>query len=468
MAMTNAVGLITKYAAEAWDETYAAEAQSRILDTNRSMVEWTGAKTVKIMKTQEQGLGFYTRNNYLLAEQGFKNYDGQSEVEYYGGEGGALGTGGAGYPRRGSAAVWEERTLRVDRGGVWGIEKFDNEEAGGRAVGHIMTDIAKKHAIPEIDAYVFSELSKNAGKIVDSTSGNVDPKMDANQNVYLPDEAGYASATIKAPLATLHEGLTYIIEQEVDSSDIVVFLSPRYHNALRNSRELTKFIDTKDNRNQNVSYTITQYEGHTFIEVVPRRFHTEIQLLAEGDFALTANSRSIDFIVMDKNACSHIVKYEKTKVLEGTEALLATNMDGYAIYFRIYHDLFVWDNKKVGIYEHVGYFDTKASDGTVTLASTPTIAESFALTLTSANKVTGIVQLPARNFVRLAQATGTAAVANGTAVDLKAIGTNYPEIRAGDTIADKTKVVIIGPDGKIIANGLSAANAITVGDEPSA
>lgn len=464
--MTNAIGVITKYASDAWDEAYSAESASKILDTNSALVQWTGAKTVKIMKTQEQGLGFYTRNNYLLNQEGHGNYDGQGSVNYYGGE--ASANGPAGYPRRGAAAVWEDRTIRCDRGGVWGVEKFDNEEAGGRAVGHIMTDIAKKHAIPEIDAYVFSELSKNAGTIVDSTSGDVDPKMDANQNVFLPGEAGYANAGIKAPLATLNEGITHITEQEVDSSDIVIFMSPRFHNALRNSRELTKFVETEDNRGKNVSYTITKYEGHTIVEVVPRRFHTEIQLLEEGDFALTENSRSIDFIVMDRNAASHVVKYEKTKVLEGTEALLATNMDGYAIYYRVYHDLFVWDNKRVAIYEHVGYFDAKNSDGTVTVAKTPTVAESFQLVLDASNKVKSIVQLPARTMVRLALASAGKEIANGTAVDLKAVGTEYPEIRVGDTVSNKARVVIIGPDGKIVANGLSAANTITAGDAPSA
>lgn len=143
-------------------------------------------------------------------------------------------------------------------------------------------------------------------------------------------------------------------------------------------------------------------------------------------------------------------------------------MDGYAIYYRVYHDLFVWDNKRVAIYEHVGYFDTKNSDGTVTVAKTPTVAESFQLVLDASNKVKSIVQLPARTMVRLALASAGKEIANGTAVDLKAVGTEYPEIRVGDTVSNKARVVIIGPDGKIVANGLSAANTITAGDAPSA
>ena len=46
----------------------------------------------------------------------------------------------------------------------------------------------------------------------------------------------------------------------------------------------------------------------------------------------------------------HIVKYNKVKVLSGDVVLAGSNYDGYALYARVYHDVFVPDNKRIALY----------------------------------------------------------------------------------------------------------------------
>lgn len=51
-----------------------------------------------------------------------------------------------------------------------------------------------------------------------------------------------------------------------------------------------------------------------------------------------------------KSAVMHIVKYQKVKIVSGEANLAARGFDGYTIFARIYHDVFVPDNKRVAIY----------------------------------------------------------------------------------------------------------------------
>lgn len=61
-------------------------------------------------------------------------------------------------------------------------------------------------------------------------------------------------------------------------------------------------------------------------------------------------SLPINFLMVDKTAVMHIVKYEKVKVIGDDLNLAGQGFDGYTIFARIYHDVFCPDNKRVGLY----------------------------------------------------------------------------------------------------------------------
>ena len=133
----NNIELITRYSPKAWDTVYKQESMSALLDTNKELVKFTGAKTVKIGKWQNGGLRDYYRNNagdprVALAPEG-TNF---------------VGSAGFGYQKSAARLVWEEFTLSCDRAAAFQIEKFDNEESGEELVGLGVSEISRTTIVP--------------------------------------------------------------------------------------------------------------------------------------------------------------------------------------------------------------------------------------------------------------------------------------------------------------------------------
>ena len=61
--MANAIELITRYSSKAWDKVYKREAISSVLDGDKDLLKFTGAKTVKIARFAASGLSDYKRPN---------------------------------------------------------------------------------------------------------------------------------------------------------------------------------------------------------------------------------------------------------------------------------------------------------------------------------------------------------------------------------------------------------------------
>lgn len=130
----NNIELITKYSTEAWDTVYKQESMSSMLDTNKDLVKFTGAKTVKIAKWQNGGLKDYYRNNGELAANPTGDFVGAP----------------FGYQKSQARLVWEEFTLKVDRAAAFQIEKFDNEESGDEIVGLGVKEISRTTIVPSV------------------------------------------------------------------------------------------------------------------------------------------------------------------------------------------------------------------------------------------------------------------------------------------------------------------------------
>ena len=323
--MANYIELIQKYSSQAWDKTYKRESISSLFDAGEGLFKFTGAKTVKIATWQAGGLSDYSRNN---------EYTGVDEIR--------------GYKDSTMQLVWNEYTIEQDRGARIPIEKFDDEETDGLALGATTTELSRLVIIPEVDAYFFSKVYQEAAK---AGTGNI------------------VNGTVENPLETLNAGLTYLDNMEVGAENQVIALSPNYLNLLRNTKELTKFL-TQGDYYKNVSFKMTEYEGRKLVVVPPQRFNTEVKLHENG-FSL--KGQPIDFMILPKDAVTHIVKYNKVKVLDGDLALAASNQDGFVVYARVYHDTFVTKNKRVAIYVHTGAIasptDTQAGKARILLST---------------------------------------------------------------------------------------------------
>lgn len=324
--MANSIDLITKYGTKAWDKVYKAEACSSVLDGDKDLLKFTGVKTVKIAKFASTGMGDYNRAN----KQVDGNYAGSETA------GGATGKG-YGYQQGDVSLEWEEFTINCDRGTQLRIELFDDEETDGLAVAMATKEFSRTKVVPEVDAYVFSKLAEFAGTTSTST-------------IKLATGTGYNA---EGPIQALNDAFEKLSDFEVPENDQVIFCSNKFYNQLRSTGEVVKVLRQTE-YNENVKFTIGEYEGREIIAVPANRFRTLIQLNGDSGYSWKTGSQKIDFIVVAKSAVAHVTKYDKVKVF-GPEVV--QDFDGYKVNIRVYHDVFVPDNKRVGIYVHTSTED---------------------------------------------------------------------------------------------------------------
>ena len=302
----NNIELITKYSTDAWDEVYKAEAISSLFDAPSAQVKWTGAKTVKIAKFQATGLGNYYRNN------GTSEYD--LTGTHLGYAGGQVGL------------TWEEFTVKQDRSAKYPIELFDDEETNGLILGAATKEISRTIMVPEVDAYCFSTVYDYAAKQTTTT----------------------ASAADTNAMGLLNDGLLYLEEHEIPAEKQVIVVAPRFMKSLRaTSMELSRLLQA--DYNKDVKFTMTKFEGRDLVVCPPNRFRTNIQLKNDG-YAWAEDSKHIAFMIINKDAINHVVKYNKVKIISGDLNLAGQGFDGSTLFARIYHDVFVTDNKRYSIY----------------------------------------------------------------------------------------------------------------------
>lgn len=361
--MANAFELITKYSTKAWDKTYKAESRSALLDGDKELLKFVGVKTVKIAKFSSTGLSDYARANAGVSG----NYAAGAATDFASGN-------GYGYKQGAAALTWEEFTISCDRAAQYRIELFDDEETDGLAVATTTTEVSRTQVVPEVDAYCFSKIAEYAGKSVTETIG--------------------LSAGQVKPLAALNAGFKHLEDVEVPEEDQIVFCSTEYRNILRSTDELYRKLDQAE-YDKDIKFTIESYEGRKIIAVPPRRFRTLINLV-DGGYTWKSGSVAINFIVCAKSAIYHVTKYDKVRVFQPN---VVQDFDGYKVNIRVYHDVFVPDNKRDAIYVSLSNATTA-----------PTTSISY--TLDSNNRLVNVVTSPADALVTFYACTSAGTVGN--------------------------------------------------------
>lgn len=388
MPIANAIELLTIFSPEIFDEVYKADAYASRLSTDKRMLQFTGTKTVRIPKAAWGGLYDYNRPNVADAR--------------------VNGSTPYGYQASNVGLAWEDFTLTQDRGAFWPIEHFDNEESGGVILGRSLTQLNRTVFVPEIDKYLFSKIYDYAGK-----------KVDAPFETATVSSTGLTSFLC---LRALNDAEYYVSNQEVPEENQILFCSTAFDKAMKeDTAELPRWIQQADYK-KDISFKVAEYDGREVVIVVPQRFKTGF-IPGPGHDNWAQDSKPIDFILMPKDAAIHVVKYQKVMILEGREALLFTHMDGYVIIGRIYHDVFVQDNKRVAIYAHTGGFSGISADN-------PNYAEAQSLVAGAAeacklngevtvigNRVSRTVFRPADKIITLLRFNGNSQPALKTAID---------------------------------------------------
>lgn len=367
MTLANQIQLITKYSTDGWDKVYKTDSRAALLTQGMGLVKFSvdNARVVRVAKVSYGGLSDYNRNNVELgAEPGIAPTVDNGNL-----------VGKRGYQEAAASLVWETRELTQDRGAKYVIENFDDEETAGLAVGAATTEINRTIVVPEVDAYCFSQIAKEVKKY--GLGNYIDAAIDAD-----------------APLAELNAAFKWMDDHQVPDTNRIAFVSTAYFNNLRSTKELYRRLDVEGSVDKKVSFKIVSYEGVDLVVVSPDRFNTEFTKSRQGGYFFPEGAKPIDFIVMDKGAAVHVVKYNKTKILTGEAALANTDMDATVLFVRIYHDVFVFDNKVAAIYVHVGgYAQSSAVNG------------DFHMVINPDGIITSIVEQPAGLLTRVYKTT---------------------------------------------------------------
>ena len=204
----------------------------------------------------------------------------------------------------------------------------------------------------EIDAYCLSTIAGYTNAVLGNRVA---------ENIV----TGTPSTNQANPVAALNAGITYLKKMQVPLTDQIAFCSCDFMNALRGTSEagiVKPLLQGELGKDKDTTFEITKYMGITLIEVEPNRLRTNISLddAGDGGYSWGDGSKAINFMIVSKSAIMHIVKYNKVRIISGEANLAGRGFDGYTVFARIYHDVFVPDNKRVGIYLSTVYTDVAA------------------------------------------------------------------------------------------------------------
>lgn len=294
--MNNAIALINKQV-PLLDEVYKFASFTSALETSNALVrETTDAKTVQVAEISTQGLGNYSRKTGFV--------DGDVTLE------------------------WKSHTFRYDRGRSFSIDAMDDLESVGLAFGYTASEFLRVQVVPEIDAVRFAEYSSNAGS-----------------KVYGALESGDAVVT------ALDDAQVIQKDKEVDMSNAKIFLTPTIYNLIKNSTKFSRPLTPSQNPNRNFG----SYDNMEVIEVPQRRFYTKCTLndgVTEGqkDGGFVNAGSPINFLMVKPECVTQITKHAKLRVFAPD---VNQKADAYKIDYRIYHDAWVLNNKKDGLFAHI-------------------------------------------------------------------------------------------------------------------
>lgn len=276
------------------DNVVEAASVTSDLNINGDLVgEVNGNGEVKIAKLSMQGLADYSRAD------GFKSGD--------------------------ITMNWETVKLAHDRGREFAIDVMDDEEREMIVSANIMAEFARTEVVPEVDATRFAALAKAADGA----------KVEAELNA--------ADAALDAVLA----GEEHMEGLGVNLAECILYVSPKVKTLLRKAQSWR--ISNGDGQ---VDTNLAMFDSMKMVTVPAGRFYTAIDLkndTAGGFGKKSSEGKDINFMIVHPSCCQAIQKHEKLRYFAPD---VNQKKDAHLWQYRLFHDLFVFDNKKGLIYLH--------------------------------------------------------------------------------------------------------------------
>lgn len=366
------------------DKAVVQKSATGFLADNALRAKFVGAKTVLIPDVDMSGLGDYDRDNGFV--------------------GGSITVANQPY------------TLTQDRGRSFQLDREDEDETGiANLAGEVLAEFVRTKVVPEMDAYVLSNLASYAATAGQTLGGSTSD-----------------------PYALFTDALSRVQDAIGYDEELVAFMDNTMLSALQKSEEISRSILVSDFRKGEVNLKVRKLDGVSLLPVEKSRMKTAYSFLdgetegeEAGGFAPADGAKSIGLLIMPKRAASLIKKTEKTRTFSPNQN---QNADAYKIDYRVYYDVFVKNSLGGGIFVYL-YPDTHALTVSVVDESEQAI-EGATVTVTNADSE------PVS-----ASADGTYSLTDGT-YTVAAAATGY--VSGSDTVTidgeDVTKVITLEED----------------------
>lgn len=261
------------------------------MEANASQVIYNGGDEIKIPKIALKGLGTYNRTD--------------------------------GYTTNPITYSYETRVMSMDRGKRLRIDALDVDETGfGLAAANIAAEFQRVKVIPEIDAYRYSTLSKNAEIVKE----------------YSPDK--------NTVLSTLLTQLGEVREVTGGEGELVIAMSRPVYDMIMLSSEVTHSIDCGSFSQGELEFSVKTINGVSIIPVPSARMKTDYVFDSADGFKPAEDAKQINWVICPRTAPIAISKTDNLKIITPEQNQFA---DAWDIDYRKYHDIFIPDNKKAAI-----------------------------------------------------------------------------------------------------------------------
>jgi hypothetical protein len=251
------------------------------------------AKTVYLKKIALQGLGSYTRDT--------------------------------GYDSGDITITWEAHTMGQDRSKKFILDAMDAREAYLQ-IAEVAAEFMRTKVVPEMDAYRFHKIRSLCN--VDTTG----------------------TLTNDTVIAAIRTGIKTLDDAEVPKEGRILYVSSTVYQYMVDSGEFYRTMNVTGN-NGVIDTNIISFEGMQVKQVPQARFYTifDFATSGAGGFSVNVSGKAINFMIVYQPEIIAVVKQMAPKIVTPE---LNQSADGWIFGMRLYHDLFIPENKLSGVYIH--------------------------------------------------------------------------------------------------------------------
>lgn len=223
-----------------------------------------------------------------------------------------------GYVAGNVTLTWETHTFRYDRGRKFTLDAMDVDESNFTATaGNVMGEFVRTISVPEVDLIRIAGMAQKAGNKVRVDGADKDALTEFKAGIVAVRDAGYAGQLVA------HVTYAFLNELEL-----------KFAGQLSEVTFAVAGIDT----------TFKTIDGVALIPTTSDRMHTKVK---KTSGKIEADGNELAFLIAGKDIPIAVAKHNPVRTFTPEQNQTA---DAYVLNYRIYHDIWVEDNKVDALY----------------------------------------------------------------------------------------------------------------------